>query len=77
MQTKNGFSFKDLDNGTLNSKDEIQENGDIHSNDDVKKNVCGEQDSDQDCSMDISSDRKLNIQHGVTNWEFRRFDRCK
>jgi hypothetical protein len=65
MQTKNGFSFKDLDNGTLNSKDEIQENGDIHSNDDVKKNVCGEQDSDQDCSMDISSDRKLNIQHGV------------
>ena len=43
------------------SNDEIQEHGGIHSNDDVKKNVCGEQDSDQDCSMDIFSDRKLNI----------------
>ena len=59
------------------SNDEIQEHGGIHSNDDVKKNVCGEQDSDQDCSMDIFSDRKLNIQHGVTDREFRRFDRFK
>ncbi|XP_066387939.1 protein PARALOG OF AIPP2-like [Miscanthus floridulus] len=62
---KDGFSLKDLDNGTLCSKHEIKEHGDIHSNDDVKKNVGGKQDSDQDCSMDISSDRKLNIQHGV------------
>ncbi|XP_066376468.1 ASI1-immunoprecipitated protein 2-like isoform X1 [Miscanthus floridulus] len=62
---KDSFSLKDLDNGTLCSKDEIQERGDIHSNDDVKKNVGDKQDSDQDCSMDISSDRKLNIQHDV------------
>jgi hypothetical protein len=31
----------------------IKEHGDIHSNDDVKKNVGGKQDLDQDCSMDI------------------------
>jgi hypothetical protein len=62
---KDGCSLKDVDNGTWCSKDEIQEHGDIHSNDDVKKNVGGKQDSDQDCSMDISSDRKLNIQHDV------------
>ena len=62
---KDGFSLKDLDNGTLCSKHEIKEHGDIHSNDDVKKNVGGKQDSDQDCSMDISSDRNLNIQHDV------------
>ncbi|AQL05471.1 uncharacterized protein [Zea mays] len=64
---KDVFSLKDLDNGTLCSKDEIQEHGGIHSNDDVKKNVCGEQALDQDCSRDISSDRKLNIQHDVTD----------
>ncbi|ONM00098.1 RING/FYVE/PHD zinc finger superfamily protein, partial [Zea mays] len=62
---KNDFSLNDLDNGTLCSKDEIQEHGDITSNDNDKKNVCVKQDSDQDCSMDISNDRKLNTQHDV------------
>jgi len=31
----------------------VDESENIHSNDDVKKNVGGKQDLDQDCSMDI------------------------
>ncbi|OEL21649.1 hypothetical protein BAE44_0017334 [Dichanthelium oligosanthes] len=63
---KVGFSSKDLDNGTSCSKDEIQEHADIQSNDGVTRNEGDKQDWDQDCSMDICSDGKLNIQHDVT-----------
>ncbi|XP_062200739.1 protein PARALOG OF AIPP2-like isoform X2 [Phragmites australis] len=60
-----GFSPKDLENGTSCSKDETQEHADIQFNDDAKRNEGDKQDWDQDCSMDISSDEKLNIQNDV------------
>ncbi|XP_062205871.1 protein PARALOG OF AIPP2-like [Phragmites australis] len=62
-ENKAGFSPKDLDNGTSCSKEEIQEHADIQSNNDAKRNGGGKQDSNQDCSMDISSDGKLNVQN--------------
>jgi hypothetical protein len=62
---KVGFSSKDLDNGSSHPKDEIQEHAGIQSNDGVTRNESGKQEWDQDCSMDISSDGKLNIQHDV------------
>jgi hypothetical protein len=56
----------------------VDESKNIHSNDDVKKNGGGKQDLNQDCSMDTSSDGKLNIQHDVmTGGEFGRLHRCK
>lgn len=62
---KVGFSFKDTENGTSCSKNETQERADIHYNDGVKRYEGDEQDWDHDCSMDISCDGKLNIQHDV------------
>ncbi|KAJ1254053.1 hypothetical protein BS78_K128100 [Paspalum vaginatum] len=63
---KVGFSSKDPENGTSCSKNEIQEHADIHYNDGDKRNEGDRQDWDQDCSMDMSSDEKLNIQHDAT-----------
>ncbi|PUZ40007.1 hypothetical protein GQ55_9G389300 [Panicum hallii var. hallii] len=65
-QNKGGFSSKDLDNGTLCPKDEILEHAGIQSNDGVTRNDGDKQDWDQDCSMDICSDGKLNIEHDMT-----------
>ena len=65
-ENKDGFSSKDLDNGTLCPKDGIQEPAGIQSNDGVTRNKGDKQDWDQDCSMDICSDGKLNIQHDTT-----------
>jgi len=65
-ENKDGFSSKDLDNGTLCPKDGIQEPAGIQSNDGVTRNKGDKQDWDQDCSMDICSDGKLNIQHDMT-----------
>ncbi|WVZ57720.1 hypothetical protein U9M48_008070 [Paspalum notatum var. saurae] len=62
---KVGFSSKDPENGTSCSKNEIQEHADIHYNDGDKGNKGDKQDWDQDCSMDMSSDEKMNIQHDV------------
>ncbi|CAN6311804.1 unnamed protein product [Urochloa humidicola] len=62
---KAGSSSKDLDNGSLCPIDEIQEHAGIQSNDGVTRNDGDKQDWDQDCSMDISSDGKLNIQQDM------------
>uniref|UniRef100_K4A4V4 AIPP2-like SPOC-like domain-containing protein n=1 Tax=Setaria italica TaxID=4555 RepID=K4A4V4_SETIT len=62
---KAGFSSKDLENGSSCRKDEIQEHAGIQSNDGVTRNEGDKQEWDQDCSMDISSDGKLNIQHDM------------
>ncbi|CAN6288708.1 unnamed protein product [Urochloa humidicola] len=62
---KAGSSSKDLDNGSLCPKDEIQEHAGIQSNDGLTRNEGDKQDWDQDCSMDISSDGKLNIQQDM------------
>ncbi|CAL4923947.1 unnamed protein product [Urochloa decumbens] len=63
---KASSSSKDLDDGSLCPKDEIQEHAGIQSNDGVTRNEGDKQDWDQDCSMDISSDGKLNIQQDMT-----------
>jgi len=64
-ENKDGFSSKDLDNGTLCPKDEIQEPAGIQSSDGVTRNEGDKKDWDQDCSLDICSDGKLNIQHDM------------
>ncbi|KAG8084319.1 hypothetical protein GUJ93_ZPchr0010g7529 [Zizania palustris] len=60
-----GSLTKNLENGTSCSKNGNLEHVDIESNDDVKKNGSDKQDKKQDCSMDTSSDRKLNMQNDV------------
>ncbi|CAL4940740.1 unnamed protein product [Urochloa decumbens] len=63
---KTGSSLKDLDNSSLCPKDVIQEHAGIQSNDGVTRDEGDKQDWDQDCSMNISSDGKLNIQQDMT-----------
>lgn len=64
-QRKAGLSPKNLETDTSFSKDQIQQHAAVQINDDSKRNEVGKQDCDQDSSMDISNDGKLNTQNDV------------
>ncbi|KAL6906353.1 hypothetical protein ACP4OV_003954 [Aristida adscensionis] len=64
-ENEGSLSPKDLEIRTASLKVEIQEHADIQYNDDAKRNGRDKQDWDQDCSMDISGDGKLDIQNEI------------